>query len=118
MLPVTLSFTGAAMTIFFGTFGTIDTYTASGTDNTSPTPIARNSPHSIALVSGDENNIAVSLPTNAQIGDIVELHSMTGQTMKVYPVGSDELFPTASFFWFEGGAWYVRKISSTMWIAA
>lgn len=100
------------MTDYFHPQGAIKTYMASGTDDTAPAQIERLAPLTIAMVHSDPSNFAVILPSDAQIGDIVELNILDTDGLMVFPYSGDTL---------AGGSLYVehrqlRKISANGWL--
>lgn len=98
---------------------TIATMAAKGLDKSAAAPIVRVSGWTVVLVSSDANNAFVVLPSDAEIGDLVEVHSTSagigvvllpslGGNIGVHPVDEPvSVLPNNGRLF--------RKITSTHW---
>ena len=99
---------------------TIVDVTAVGENIASAVPIPCESEVTIAIVTVDYLQLAVSLPDNAQVGDVVEVHN----TVTGFPI---HVFPDAASTWllYSGGngqsqsavqySGTFRKVAATVW---
>lgn len=119
---VTVSNPSGTPSIAYNRSGTtIVDVTAAGTTLAAATPIPSDSVVTVAVVTTAASNIAVSLPADADVGDIIEVCNIHGGQSQIY------VFPDSSSTWVlysTGDSQYAfaceysavfRKIASTVW---
>lgn len=95
---------------------TIDYYSGQGTGSGgSTTTIARTSGHIIAVVSTTSTDYAANLPSDAVVGDVVEVFFTGGVSGHIYaPSGESFLYNGSTGFDASIGLTF-RKINSSTW---
>lgn len=99
---------------------TIDTLTATGTDASTGAPIERSGGTTVVVVSSTETDHAVVLPSDAEIGDIVEVHQLDAGSDSNVTIcapsgtnfGATSLLLTRTI---GGSTGIFRKLSATLW---
>ena len=96
---------------------TIDTI-APGLTSSLATAIVRNSGHTVVVVSPSTgaNGGYVKLPTDAEIGDVVEVYPIEGfQVPQTNVVTESSAITINSYFWDAGTVGFYRLLSSNNW---
>lgn len=102
------------MTIIKGT--TLDNITAAGTNSATATQITRGADWTIVIVTVPSSNNGVILPSNSELGDLIEIHSEPGSAgVTIYP-DSGSTFDGSSSALF-ASTLLLRKTASNVWSA-
>lgn len=102
-------------TIIYNRDGTtIDTLTAQGNNSgSSSATIVRSAEVTVVILTAVGTDYACNLPSNAEVGDIIEIFSTENNGWVYLPSGDTFIDGTASFGW--GASVRVRKVSATEW---
>lgn len=92
----------------------VDIINVVGDDLSTPTVIQRSVGYTVALITHGSGGNAVRLPSDAEVGDVVECHGMSSGHTAVRPPDSETINGSSSAFNFIGGV-IIRKVSETDW---
>lgn len=119
---MTTTIISGSPTVVYNKSGTtIDIIVGSGTTQGGATPITQYGGNTIVLASrgaGGGDDIAIKLPSGAEIGDIVQVIAIdgSGNSVAIYPPSGEEIWAQGTNNGFGvAGSSVFRKITSNRW---
>jgi hypothetical protein len=88
--------------------------TSAGTTQATATEIPHTIPHTVAIVTTTGTDTGVRLPSNAAIGDVVEVARPATHVIKVYPPTGESFIQGTT--WDSGVGVIFKKVTGSMWI--